>query len=323
MRSDGRMARLAAGLLLVASSLVAARFGLPKVADWNERQLVRKIVQRIDTADDADVRTSLRQLAKLGLPATEALVPLASSDRAAVATVARQIINRRLENWRIRSQEDPRFDLATPITTLAKALAQHIDQFGPSGKQWSEAITLKMIDLATDFPGPDLAILLESSSRLFDAIRPRGPRLRSVAGVRRTSSSQERSAPMRPIDLRSLPTPELVGSLRDPKRNRLTLSAKVSDDVGIPVETTDRTSPKNNADWTPDWKGQQRHVPHLAVPEEIQDLQFDFGLVIEVPSPAEMENLAADLRKVATDKLLRRLSQVDRYQRAAIRRVLS
>lgn len=327
-----------ATLLMLAVGLIAA----PILSDWSSRRLANQLLTQVELAKDSEIKSPLRQLAQLGIPAIEPLVTAAASRRASVASVARQIIEQKLASWEQSLNLDHRKKASQEVqissTALAEALAKHIDDFGPAGKQWSEQVVMRMVDFANRLPGQQSRWLLEDCSTTLAAIPPRSPRLQVI-------STQEN--PFSPPAQTSLASPE-------PRTEPLTRSSESYLDNPIRSNPIAPSQPKssltlipkqeqqpvagwnqavdNDATWPPGHN--KLRAPRTgtapAGAARASDKTETDNLAskttnpkaIDVPTPQEMAARIVKLRQLSSDELLRRLPTESFYEANIIRAVL-
>lgn len=171
----------------VAATMVVLLVGLsvvPSISEWYESQLVTRMTSEITAADDLGVKIPLRQLASLGRSSIEPLVVAAASQRAAVATIARQILEEKLTTWQVTAKSARarigEHEYIHSCTQLAVALGTHVEEFGPAGKQWAERLALTLIQMSDRMPARKTQLLLGNCSRILAAVPPRGSRLQTV-----------------------------------------------------------------------------------------------------------------------------------------------
>ena len=312
-------------VMLVLGSLIA-----PKLSSWQSHRLADQIAQRVAEAKDGKVKVPLRQLADLGKNAIEPLVVAATSERAAVAAVARQILDEKRAAWEGANE-------ASSTAMLATALATHIEEFGPAGKQWAERIALAMIDQADRLPAEHTPILLEHCSQVLAAVPPRGPRLRTLAT--RTKLAQ----PTTPAQLLA-PEPKLE-SMTHRSESRLEVLPYVPPRVPAAIRNQlVRVAPQGRETRTPlaeplHWSGRskgrskgefQRLSPApentLAVathqPQNLaRPVKVNTG-VVDIPNPQDMAKRTVALRELSSVALLRRLQKSSFYEAGIIRTIL-
>ena len=333
MSVDESTTRLMKTIAATVFMLVIGWLVAPRLSSWHSHQLAARLVARIASAEDAQVKVPLRQLADLGEAAIEPLIVAAASQRTAVATIARQIVDEKLATWELLAAESPSNDIAT----LAIALAAHVEEFGPAGKQWAERLALTMIELTDSFPAQQTQVLLEQSSRILAAVPPRGPRLRTLsAGTEITASpAAARLAAPEPklqsltrasegaleVFARLRPTvpPEAFGRLR----REVSLGRRVGDSLSKPFASADlHWSTQKNSESRPKSSPTTHVAPQnklQIVPRPADTLSND---VIDVPNPQNMATSAATLGQLPSDELLFRLRKANFFEAGIIRSVL-
>ena len=336
MRWRESLARLAMACAMTMGCLAAAWNAWPTLIDWHQHWLAGKFVQRIAAASDDAVRLPLRQLASLGIPALRPLVEEAASRRAAVARVARQVLDEKFATWQLQAQASEDFQLALPLKTLAAALADNIHRFGPAGKQWAERQTLQILLIAKTVPPDAAPTLLDDCSRVLAAVPPRGPRTRNPSPATSLRT---------PANSRPLPNPALkLDVLAVPSEHAI----RTAPGTAPHVDTQDPQGGENKAAGTVDsvppqlllppppssvvtgWSRRSGSAPRAAtshgfsssVPQTNENHQHADSAVIDVPTPPEMESQLTELRQVPSRQLLDRLAQAQYFQAEAVRAVL-
>jgi len=336
MQNSDSIKRLLTLATVVACCLFATWQVWPKVTNWNQEQLADQLGAQIKAASDDKVRIPLRQLAALGIAAVPPLVEASASERTAVAEQARQIINEKFDSWQLQASTNRRFDIATPITTLAKALAANVDRYGPRGQRWAESLTLRMIVLAEQVSATKAKILLEDCSYVLNVIPASGPRLRSVQNNRPVRSSGYRppSAPGIPLDTFAVPSETVIAPARQAPPN-LEQRATVFPATPGAVLPNPQTATPNSLNWSPDWGEETARIPNAKPlpPIQVQPItpptppvarqpKNSGSLFVDIPSPAEMNQQLKRLRQKTSPELVRLLPQNNLYEAGPIRAVL-
>ncbi len=334
MNSDDNTTQLVKAVAATFFMLAAGWLVAPSISHWHSHQLADRLVVKITDAEDAQVKVPLRQLADLGETSIEPLVVAAASDREAVATIARQILDEKLVTWKLLDQDSSH----EAVATLAMALATHLDKFGPAGKQWAEQLALTMIELSDRIPAKQTHILLAHCSRILSVVTPRGPRLRTLAP--RT-------------EIADFPTTDKL-SAPEPKLEALTRASEGSLDrlarlqPSIPMETQNRltlVTPRRreasgSASKPLDWLPRQDGVTHSQSPPPSSNTPSKNppkntlivapeptspagSQVVDIPSPQDMAIRADALRLLSSEELLLRLRAANFYEAGIIRTVLS
>ena len=307
----------------------------PTVVTWHQGELARRLAVQVATLDDWEVKVPLRQMAQLGEPALEPLVAVAASRRALGSAIARQIVDEKLAVWQLLAKESPTNPLGSAPSFLTAALAKHIDEFGPAGKQWAEHLALELIDLADAMPAEQVGLLLADCTRILVAVPPRGPKMRTVVGaVGPTKTVPGLDAPQPKLEtLAQASEMDWRAKVQSRAKRALefrgqtglvsTLSPSLSPSLkgAAPAPTTLR--------WSADSGSQEKHLGTL-VPSSVgaslaggrQLLQTSASKVVDVPNPQAMQNLASDLRRLSSEVLLQRLHRSDFYEAGIIRVVL-
>ena len=319
------------GAMLIIGWLVA-----PTLSNWHSHQLAGRLMLRLDTVDDADSKVLLRQLAELGEPAIAPLITAASSERNAVASVARQILEEKLATWELTLKtlgtKVIEHEFADQTETFAKSLANRIHYFGPAGKQWAERQALRMIDFAGRLPSKQTVTVLEDCSNILAAVPPRSPRLRTVT---------QQVQPLKPMSANRLTAPNpQVESLTHASEGSLEIFARI--ESGMPKSIPSKlvkvvepqrialnSPPSSQLDWSPSAKSQQQALPTQpnANPTEIKSLATKpitdvNDQIVDIPTPDEMATKAESYRLLSDDKLIVRLRSAEFHDSGIIRSIL-
>ncbi len=313
----------------------------PKVMSWNQQQLASRLAAEVKAADVGNTRIPLRQLASLGTTALYPLVEASTSERSTVAEQARQIINEQFESWRLQAEANHLFDLATPTTTLAEALADHIDKYGPRGKRWAESLALRLIVLAETIPANKAPAMLEDCSRILAAVPPSGPRLRNLPTTPLQTSSaspQMPDIPNLPLATFAVPSETVINN-STPKPNNLEQQTPVypadPSTVSIVPRTENQSPPPNPSNWSPEWGNEITPLPSaeplatasplptiLPLPPSTKQPKKASHRFIDIPSPAEMDQQIKRLRQKTSQELVQLLPRDDIFKAGPIRAVL-
>jgi len=332
MSSGDSIKRLTRAAATTAVMLFVVWQSAPTLMIWHRGYLANQLAAQVATAEDSKVKIPLRQMAQLGEPALEPLVVAAASQRAAVSAIARQILEEKLAVWQVLAKAYPAEanDLGRAPLKLAAALATHIDQFGPAGKQWVEHLTLDMIDLADVLPAQQTGPLLADCSRILVAVPPRGPKLRTVAAVAEpTTTAPGLDAPQPKLETLTR-TSEIAWAAQPQSHAESKFEFRSRATSLPPPNFATPAAPKST--WSPTWDTQQAQpvsLPKAAVNDlqvRVSDLPqvqaVQASKVIDVPTPQAMKNRAADLRELSSDELLQRLRDSDFYEAGIIRVIL-
>jgi len=319
---------VAATMMLVVLSVA------PTVSDWQRGRLAKQLAAKVAGADDAHVKVPLRQLADLGLPAIAPLVVAATSERAAVASVARQILDEKMAAWTMAASSSTRrydqreFGAAT--TQLAAAIAPRIGELGPVGKQWAERLALAMISSADRLSASQAKGLLVNCSQILAAIPPSGPRLRTVSSLPVAETAYAPAplpAPQPSID--SLTRASDITLEQKPRRQTNTSLAFQGGLTRVTQPIAAVPKPSSELNWAKQ-RGGDRSEPLETSPLEIVKNVSEHvtnttktGKITNVPTPQEMHDRAQALGTLSSDELLKRLRTVDFYEAGVIRRILN
>ncbi len=337
MRSNDSKNRLSTLAALVGCSLLLAWCLWPKVAVWNQQRIATYLAAEIEAADDDKVRVPLRQLASLGTVALHPLVGASASERTAVAELARQIIDEQFDFWHAQAKASRHFDIATPAAELADALASHIDDFGPRGKQWAENLAIHLIVLTETVPASKAPQLLKDCTRILASVSPAGLRLRNMP----TTSTQTPSSFPSPTSLPSVP----ITTLAVPSERVIHVPASAGSSIS-PQATTLRVTPNNifsdprtvkqlqtthDSSWSPEWNtggtssragSSEKTVPMQPLTPQPLSAMASNRRVVDIPSPAEMDQQIKRLRQKTSQNLVSLLPRGDIFDDGPIRAVL-
>ncbi len=304
---------------------LAAWQWLPTIAQWNQRQLANQIAQGIEKGKHSAGDEPVERLADLDTPAVHPLVILAGSPRIDIARRARQTLDEKFSIWQTRAEVDSRFELATPMTALASALAGQADRFDAPGKRWATSLAIRMVDLAESLSADDAMKLLDECNRVLAAIPPQGPRLRNLP---------EASQQPLPATVSRLKTPEVrVELLAVPSESTREIFSQASEtqiaDIPkkIPAPLSSETPVSKFSQWSPKWNAksypQKSSLVPIAPTAPISALPLELASkVVDVPTPQEMEQRQKTLRKLPSKILITQLSKADHYDAGSIRVVL-
>lgn len=347
MSTDDSTTRLMKTVVATFAMLVIGLLVAPTLSSWHSRHLAARLAQRIADTEDVAVKVPLRQLASLGETAIEPLIVAAASERAAVATIARQILDEKLAVWEIRVKSSE-----TSTVIFASALAAHINEFGPAGKQWAERIALAMIDDSDNLPARQTDVLLGHCSQILAAVPPRGPRLRTLTTrteIAALPAMAKLSAPepkLEPLTQASEASLEIMARLqpRVPTeiQNQLTQVVPRSREAGgsasKPLDWSARSSvefqtqsplalsapsekklPKSKLTIAP-------KPPHSSKIGSSNIGPGNIGSgnkgVVDIPTPQDMASRTATLRRLSSEELLLRLPEANFYEAGVLRAVL-
>ncbi len=302
---------LAALIALIGGCFVVSWEAWPRIGRWHQQRLAKQFMAKIATTPDPEVKIPIRQLASLGTPALAALVKAAASERAAVAEIARQEIDLTFAACQVHLHEAVDDETTEAMIALATALAENVERFGPTGKQWAERIALRMIDQADHLPVTTAPRLLSECSRVLESVPPRGPRLQTVRTVG-AAPTQENALAVAPpsIDLQMLAAPS----------EQALAAIKRQQPFAQPLESTLAPSPTEDRLSTEDLSLSGN--ASLSVKVLQPQTPPSPTTIIEVPTPLEMQRRLNEFRGMSTDSLLARLPRSDKFVAGAIRTAL-
>lgn len=327
--------RLVIAIATAAVMMLVAWMIMPTVSYWQRARLANQLTAEIASAEDSAVKVPLRQLADLGVPAIEPLLIASVSQREAVASIARRILDEKMSAWQTAAKNDQEtsndHEYIDATTKLAKALSLHVDKLGPTGKQWAERLALAMIELSDSLPAQQSGPVLANCSRVLAKIPPRGPRLRTISALANSKrptlptalpSPQPRLEPFTRSSDRTLEKKQrfrtndslrFQGGLTKVQPDVVTMSKPIASELNWarqPHSTVaQQTLPPTDSTLSQKYEGANRQAP--------------IKRVTDVPTPQEMQDRAAKLREFSSKELLNRLQPADFYEAGIIRRVLN
>jgi len=340
MLSSDRKTQLAIVGATTIVMMLLVWLAAPSLTTWHRGQMAKQLAEQVAASKDSAVKVPLRQLASLGDPALGPLVIAASSQRATVSTIARQIIDEKLAAWRLLAEASaPQTvdrDVSNSTARLATTLAVHIDKFGPAGKRWVERLALALIELADTLPAQQSGTLLADCSEILASVPPRGPRLRTVTSLVEPNATRSPSALPAPQPRLEPLTQASEGSLEILARLRPTTSLEYRGRIaqGPPPETeavvTETKLPASGLNWSKRRDANVQKPPtNLPVTtlEAIQgspNRQPDSAKnrVTDIPTPQDMRIQTTTLRQLATVELLVRLHSARFYEAGVLHAVL-
>ena len=334
MRADDSTTRLlktgTVTFLMLAVGLLVA----PSLSNWHNRQLAERLAARITQVADSEVKIPLRQLAELDESALEQLVAASASERAAVARIARQIINEKMTALTVAAQYVSPAELASSASLVGSALAAHIHQFGPAGKHWAERITLMLIDMADQMPARPARVLLEDCSHVLSAIPPRGPRLRTVApnadpGLAANATSVTAPEPQLDSLTRVSEGTLDIWSREQPSKST-PAPGRLHQVLPRDLQPTKLPGqlPSSNLSWVPNQRQQRQIASSAPTTTDVSssllasEQKGKTKQVIDIPTPEEMEQRVKQLRKLSSEALFLRLPLAGFYEAGLIRTAL-
>ena len=321
-------------LAMLAVLLMCCWLGLWQLWPWlthrNQQQLADQLAAKIRVLDEKQTKVPLRQLASLGDAALPALVEAAASQRSMVAKEARQIINEQFDSWILQKQTDPQFNIEIPLGTLSEALVANTTKFGPRGKQWAENLALEIIDIADSIDPQQAIPLLKNVTEILASIPPSGPRFRNLDTARLNSSATAAQLPTSPqVAISDLAfSSESILDVPTPAPSRF-------EQTRNPLPEKVNTDPaKKPGNWSPEW-GDTNPPPTVTSPPKKLPKQVAQSTpqprtppqnrapsVVEIPSPAEMNQQIRRLKQKSSTDLIRLLPKGDLYTTGPIRSVL-
>ncbi|TWU21264.1 HEAT repeat domain-containing protein [Bythopirellula polymerisocia] len=334
MQTPQLIKRLVLLATLAVCLMTVVRAAWPSFSAWQQSRLAHRLVADMEQAKDPNSRILLRQVATLGDAAIAALVEAAASNRADVSLQARQIIEEKLGTWIATSQVDPDFDLGQPSCLLARALAEHISDFGSLGQQWSSKLTLELVALADRLPAEAAARILADCSKILEQVPPVGPLMRTVDSVSSSGSAPAPAISMgRQPDLSvlNIPSERVISSKPLPIALPLAESSENTPEIIESAEENLRPLPSAWATNQPLTSSPTIPAPNASTLKAVQEFGDEPtqdkavtspGAIVELPTPDEMESLVAELSKETTRALAKELISADFYTAGAIRLVL-
>jgi len=327
MPTSDQPRRMLKALLSIVAMLLVTWLVAPRLTTWQRDRLAEQLVEQVAQAADSQVKVPLRQLAELGLSAIEPLAEAATSERAAVSTIARQILDEKWAAWKALAQahSPTSSDFVTPTTTLVTVLSARIDKFGPGGQLWAERLALEMIEVADVYSAPAASRLLANCIEILTAVPPRGPRLRTATVPATTSVPRIEATPEPPLESLTRFSEKAFESSRPGSVLAFRRSGLAENFTS--AETAKPLPPP--VDWSPDWKTKQ--IPETTSPARRESLpppraavisEVPASRVVDIPTPQAMQNQAETLRRLTTEELLQQLGGAAFYEAGVLRAVL-
>jgi len=299
---------------------------LPTIAPWNRRQLANQIAQGIEKRRSDTESEPARRFADLDTSAAGPLVILASSPRISVARQARQTLDEEFSIWQTRAEVDRGFDLATPMTVLASALADQADHFDTSGKRWATSLAIRMVDLTESLNADEAMKLLDECNRVLAAIPPQGPRLRNLPETTPQplpATASLLNVPEVRLDLLAVPSESALEVLpRSEEESQIVDTPK-----NVPEPASPGISEFKFSQWSPKWNAKSNSQKSSLTPiDRIAPLSVPprelASEAVDVPTPLEMDQRQKSLRKVPSKILIIQLPKAGHYEAGSIRVVL-
>ena len=313
--------QLAALIALIGGCFVVSWEAWPRIGRWHQQRLAQQFLAKIATTSDPEVKIPIRQLASLGTPGLASLVEAATSERAAVAEIASQEIDLMFASCQVRLREaandNTANETAGTLIALATALAENVERFGPTGKQWAERIVLRMIDQADRFPVTTATRLLSQCSHVLESVPSLGPRLQTVRTVGAAPTPENALAVAPPsIDLQMLaaPSEQAFAAVRRQQPFAQPLERTPVEALPEDGPSPPSPSPTENRSLSGNASLSVKVLPGQTPPSPTT--------IIEVPTPLEMQRRLIEFRGMSTDSLLARLPRSDKFVAGPIRAAL-
>ncbi|MEE9602451.1 MAG: hypothetical protein V3V75_04035, partial [Thermoguttaceae bacterium] len=319
--------QLAALIALIGGCFVVSWEAWPRIGRWHQQRLAQQFLAKIATTADPEVKIPIRQLASLGTPGLASLVEAATSERAAVAEIASQEIDLMFAACQVRLREaandNTANETAETLIALATALAENVERFGPTGKQWAERMAVRMIDQAGRLPVAKATRLLSQCSLVLESVPPQGPRLQTVqtAGAAPMQENVLAVAPPN-IDLQILAAPpeQAFAAVRRQQPFAQPLESRPVEPLPEEGPNPPFRSPTKDPLSTED--SSLSGNASLSVKVLPGQTPPSPTTIIEVPNPLEMQRRLIEFRGMSTDSLLARLPRSDKFVAGPIRAVL-
>lgn len=298
----------------------------PTVAHWHRSRVAARLAERAGAGTAAAARGAIGELALLGLPATEALVRLAASQRPDVALAAQDAVLDQLAAWEV--EFDSRCDsaaLAENLHTLGAALCREVAQLDGNGRRWARRVARQVVELTGALDAQQSwPVLRDCELVLASPIEPPPRRADPVATAAAAAPVvPDHSATPPATSPREVQSPAMAAD-DDGAVAELAVvmpgAANIAPVVAAPLPAEDGANilrpppvqppPPASADGPVAETPQPPLAPHAAEP------------VVEVPSPLELRQIARRMRTMSDRQLAQVAQDGPRYESAAARRVL-
>lgn len=296
---------------------------LPKWQKQQQQQLAVRRLRQIESLEPREAATALRQLAALGDDALEALMLAAASEQVHIAIEAREILDLRIANWKVRVQENSEFFLAEPLRQVALALATHVESLGPVGQEWATSLALEIVELSQHLATSEAISIIANCSAVLDVIPAAGPRARDVFVD--TRFLENNPLPYRGLDLPSIRPERSTAESND--RSSIE-SQDLEGEYDFPREPEQEiiaTRLPASTDWGPRWSRQPTTSVEPTRDEPMvvsSNMPAPVAASEDIPSPESMVEELERLRLLNMDELSEQLAGADRYTAALIGEVL-
>ena len=332
-----RQGRRLRGVLVVGSLTLLAVAVWPHVSRWHKQRMINRLAAQASHTPDQTIHVPIRQLAALGRPAVPQLVSFAASQRAAPAYAAQEALSDLFAAWEAEARESSRTAFAPRLATLAAALAQHTDRMNPSAKAWAEGLALRIVEHTDELtPKQNLGVLADCQA-VFDAIPPRGPRLRNLAMHDATAAANDGPPPLpRPqADLRvfaaadrpsvgNLPLETAAPAANPPTAEPMEKKAtpppatRIPDTSNNPLRKSNSSAPSSEQPGTngaPSSPGKDSPVEFAPQPD------LPSRRIVDVPTPEAMAAKREHFGSLTLRELFQQLPHAHGFEAATIRDV--
>ena len=127
---------------------------------------------QFDSVPDYRAWVLLEQVGELGRPGIPVLVEALGSDRESVARAAKRVLLQQLDDWEVISH----YDRSRNLAVLADALADRVEQFGPTARADANELATRILSCPLDRRAVDRVSVIASCEMVLDATAIDGDR---------------------------------------------------------------------------------------------------------------------------------------------------
>jgi len=315
---------------LTVALLIAGWYSWPWYQKWQQQQVANGLLEFAVENESANSRTMLRQLARLDPPAIEQLVRGVQSENGQLSEFARKLLDEKLAIWKARGKSDPQFPLGKRLASLAAVLEKQVDHFSLESQLWAEKTTLEIIDLSAQLQADESIHLVQVCERILTAVQFLENTSTSSTESQTATDDKESSGALPLIDSAEA-IPKGPSGIEFTETDSPAVGYIPSGGMGATPNTSILASPPGESNNSPDTThlDEQHHSRETEVKmNELQPLharEVDSSarpLVVDIPSPKEMDRMKVELQGSSLRTVLERLTTADQYEKAIIRSVL-
>ncbi len=331
---SGRRSRALLRGVLAALVAAVAFLAWPRVIDWQQRQFAEQLAEHA-VQSAGSTSASVREMQRMGLPATAPLVRLAAAQRAEVAAAAQQALADQLTAWEVEFAE--RGDVAVyaeQLGVLSGALRAHVQKFDEAGRRWAQKLARLIVDQVDQLGAKEAWTVLAACEAVLALPTPTDslastelqfvePSVapRSATASRLTSLAAEATPSVPPIPRFSATAPAIA---RLPAADAPNMLRDVTEDASSPTAELSVIMPSTQ----PLASSTAGANPLRAETSEIGgSLDAALSIVtlsppIDVPSPLDQRHAKQRLRGLSDQQLIAMSETASRFEAAAARQLL-